>query len=106
MHLDSQSLRILRHHRHDRITRNHQIRRRRLKQLARLPFLDAYIRETLRLLPPANGKTAQRTAPAGTIAGLYLLAGIFVSADLYTIQRSPGYLPAGTVAGRREGEEQ
>ncbi|KAK8015778.1 hypothetical protein PG991_008666 [Apiospora marii] len=61
------------------------------ERLARLPFLNACIRETLRLLPPANGKTAQRTAPKGTIAGLYIPAGTIVSADLYTIQRSPEY---------------
>lgn len=61
------------------------------ERLARLPFLNACIRETLRLLPPANGKTAQRTAPSGTIAGLYIPAGTIVSADLYTIQRSPEY---------------
>ncbi|KAK1984576.1 cytochrome P450 3A19 [Colletotrichum cereale] len=59
------------------------------ERLARLPFLNACIRETLRLLPPANGKTAQRTAPSCTIAGLYIPAGTTVSADLYTIQRSP-----------------
>ncbi|KAI0903419.1 cytochrome P450 [Ustulina deusta] len=61
------------------------------ERLARLPFLNACIRETLRLLPPANGKTAQRTAPSSTIAGLYIPAGTIVSADLYTIQRSPEY---------------
>ncbi|KAF5689946.1 cytochrome p450 3a19 [Fusarium circinatum] len=36
-------------------------------RLTRLPFLNAYIQETLRLLPPANGKTAQHTAPSYTI---------------------------------------
>ncbi|CAG5180846.1 uncharacterized protein ALTATR162_LOCUS9466 [Alternaria atra] len=61
------------------------------ERLARLPFLNACIRETLRLLPPANGKTAQRTAPSCTIAGTYIPAGTIVSADLYTIQRSPKY---------------
>ncbi|KAK2055849.1 putative cytochrome P450 [Colletotrichum caudatum] len=59
------------------------------ERLIRLPFLNACIRETLRLLPPANGKTAQRTAPECTIAGFYIPAGTTVSADLYTIQRSP-----------------
>ncbi|KAK8022393.1 hypothetical protein PG993_013160 [Apiospora rasikravindrae] len=42
------------------------------ERLARLPFLNAC-----------------RTAPEGTIAGLYIPAGTIVSADLYTIQRSP-----------------
>ncbi|KAG9189850.1 hypothetical protein G6011_06718 [Alternaria panax] len=61
------------------------------ERLARLPILNACIRETLRLLPPANGKTAQRTAPSCTIAGTYIPAGTIVSADLYSIQRSPKY---------------
>lgn len=61
------------------------------EELARLPFLSACIRETLRLLPPANGKTAQRTAPEGEIDGLYIPAGTIVSADLYSIQRSSQY---------------
>ncbi|RYN41586.1 hypothetical protein AA0114_g10792 [Alternaria tenuissima] len=61
------------------------------ERLARLPFLNACIRETLRLLPPANGKTAQRTAPSCSIAGTYIPAGTIVSADLYTIQRSSQY---------------
>lgn len=61
------------------------------ESLAKLPFLNACIRETLRLLPPANGKTAQRIAPQGTIAGIHIPAGTIVSADLYTIQRSPEY---------------
>lgn len=58
---------------------------------ARLPFLQACVRETLRLLPPANGKTAQRTAAAGAcvVAGVAVPAGTVVSADLYSIQRSP-----------------
>ncbi|KAK1523968.1 benzoate 4-monooxygenase cytochrome P450 [Colletotrichum costaricense] len=60
-------------------------------RLGRLPFLNACIRETLRLLPPANGKTAQRTAPSCTIDGVHIPAGTTVSADLYTIQRSPEY---------------
>ncbi|RYO44862.1 hypothetical protein AA0116_g13546 [Alternaria tenuissima] len=61
------------------------------ERLSRLPFLNACIRETLRLLPPANGKTAQRTAPSCTIAGTYIPAGTIVSADIYTIQRSSQY---------------
>ncbi|KAG6008149.1 hypothetical protein E4U21_004906 [Claviceps maximensis] len=61
------------------------------ESLARLPFLNACVRETLRLLPPANGKTAQRIAPQGHIAGIHITAGTIVSADLYTIQRSPEY---------------
>ncbi|KAJ4417526.1 hypothetical protein N0V82_006085, partial [Gnomoniopsis sp. IMI 355080] len=57
---------------------------------SRLPFLQACLRETLRLLPPANGKTAQRTAsgPACIVASTPIPAGTVVSADLYSIQRS------------------
>lgn len=43
------------------------------------------------MLPPANGKTAQRTAPSCNIAGTYIPSGTIVSADLYSIQRSPEY---------------
>ncbi|KAK8091903.1 cytochrome P450 3A19 [Apiospora hydei] len=52
------------------------------ERLARLPSLT-----------PASAKpcTAQRTAPEGIIAGLYIPAGTIVSADLYTIQRSLEY---------------
>lgn len=60
-------------------------------RLLRLPLLNACIRETLRLLPPANGKTAQRTAPTCTIANTFIPAGTIVSADIYSIQRSPAY---------------
>lgn len=59
---------------------------------ARLPFLQACIKETLRLLPPANGKTAQRTATEErgcVVAGVAIPVGTVVSADLYSIQRSP-----------------
>lgn len=58
---------------------------------ARLPFLQACVKETLRLLPPANGKTAQRTATeqASVVAGVAIPKGTVVSADLYSIQRSP-----------------
>ena len=61
------------------------------ERLSRLPFLSACAQETLRLLPPANGKTAQRTAPGGMIADTYIPAGTLVSADIYSIQRSPLY---------------
>ena len=43
------------------------------------------------MLPPANGKTAQRTAPSCNIAGTYIPSGTIVSADLYSIQSSPEY---------------
>ncbi|KAF2141603.1 uncharacterized protein K452DRAFT_351182 [Aplosporella prunicola CBS 121167] len=61
------------------------------KQLLRLPLLNACVHETLRLLPPANGKTAQRTAPDCFIGEIRVPAGTLVSADLYSIQRSEEY---------------
>jgi cytochrome P450 len=63
----------------------------RSERLLQLPFLNACVQETLRLLPPANGKTAQRTAPKCTIADTHIPAGTLVSSDIYTIQRSPLY---------------
>ncbi|KAF5684380.1 benzoate 4-monooxygenase cytochrome P450 [Fusarium denticulatum] len=60
-------------------------------RLGRLLFLNACIREILRLLPPANSKTAQRTASSCTIDGVHIPAGTTVSADLYKIQRLPEY---------------
>ncbi|KAF8250241.1 putative cytochrome P450, partial [Wilcoxina mikolae CBS 423.85] len=60
-------------------------------RLLQLPFLNACIKETLRLLPPANGKTAQRAAPSGVIGDTYIPAGTLVSSDIYSIQRSPLY---------------
>lgn len=59
---------------------------------ARLLFLQACVKETLRLLPPANGKTAQRTAGEErgcVVAGVAIPRGTVISADLYSIQRSP-----------------
>lgn len=61
------------------------------ERLLQLPFLNACVQETLRLLPPANGKTAQRTAPGSMIADTFIPAGTLVSADIYSIQRTPLY---------------
>ena len=59
--------------------------------LLSLPFLNGCIQESLRLLPPANGKGTNRTSPGALIDGVYIPAGVNVSADMYTIQRSPLY---------------
>ena len=56
-----------------------------------LPFLNGCIQESLRLLPPANGKGTNRTSPGALIDGIYIPAGVNVSADMYTIQRCPQY---------------
>ncbi|OLN89794.1 Isotrichodermin C-15 hydroxylase 20, partial [Colletotrichum chlorophyti] len=59
--------------------------------LARLPLLNGCIQETLRLLPPANGKGTNRMSLGTEIDGIYIPKGVNVSADMYTIQRSPLY---------------
>ncbi|KAH8593796.1 cytochrome P450 3A19 [Bisporella sp. PMI_857] len=60
-------------------------------RLLNLPFLNGCIHEALRLLPPANGKGTNRTSPGAMVDGTYIPAGVNVSADMYTIQRSPKY---------------
>lgn len=59
--------------------------------LHHLPWLNACINESLRLLPPINTRFTGRTSPGTTISGLFVPPGVFVSADIYTIQRSPEY---------------
>nr|WIW79758.1 putative cytochrome P450 monooxygenase [Fusarium oxysporum] len=61
------------------------------ERLVQLPLLNSCIREALRLLPPANGKTAQRTSPECIIAETYVPKGTIVSADVYSIHRSARY---------------
>ncbi|KAL0933403.1 cytochrome P450 3A19 [Colletotrichum truncatum] len=57
----------------------------------RLPYLNACIQETLRLLPPINGRGSHRISPGAMIDGLYVPKGVNVSADIWTIQRRPDY---------------
>ncbi|KAK1852067.1 cytochrome p450 [Colletotrichum chrysophilum] len=59
--------------------------------LSQLPLLNGCIQEALRLFPPANGKGTNRTSPGTFIDGIYVPKGVNVSADMYTIQRSPHY---------------
>jgi cytochrome P450 len=65
--------------------------------LAKVPLLNACIQESLRLFPPANGKGTSRTATSLSlnedvvIAGTTIPAGVNVSADMWTIQRSSAY---------------
>ncbi|KAK7721994.1 hypothetical protein SLS63_009274 [Diaporthe eres] len=56
-----------------------------------LPYLNACINESLRLLPPINTRFAGRTSPGATISGLYVPEGVFVYADIFTMQRSDAY---------------
>lgn len=60
-------------------------------RLLPLSFLNGCIQESLRLLPPANGKGTNRTSPGAVIDNIYIPAGVNVSADMYTIQRSHRY---------------
>lgn len=61
------------------------------ERLQRLPILNGCIRETLRLLPPATGKTSQRVTPECSIGGIHVPAGTRVSSDIYSIHRSSRY---------------
>lgn len=56
-----------------------------------LPWLNACINESLRLLPPINTRFAGRTSPGAIINGLFVPAGVYVFADIFTIQRSGEY---------------
>lgn len=59
--------------------------------LQHLPYLNACIQESLRLIPAINSRFAGRTSPGSTISGLYVPAGVFVFTDIYTVQRSKDY---------------
>ncbi|KAF9873137.1 cytochrome P450 3A19 [Colletotrichum karsti] len=61
------------------------------QSVLRLPYLNACIQETLRLLPPINGRGSHRISPGAMIDGLYVPKGVNVSADIWTIQRRPDY---------------
>ncbi|EKG13622.1 Cytochrome P450 [Macrophomina phaseolina MS6] len=56
-----------------------------------LPFLNACIQESLRLLPPLAGKFMSRKSPGATIDGLWVPYGTQVYCEAYTMQRSPLY---------------
>ncbi|KAI6359389.1 hypothetical protein MCOR25_007083 [Pyricularia grisea] len=57
----------------------------------KLPYLGAVIQETLRLLPPINGRGSHRISPGAVVDGLYVPPGVMVSADPWSIGRSPQY---------------
>uniref|UniRef100_L7IPR2 Cytochrome P450 3A19 n=1 Tax=Pyricularia oryzae (strain P131) TaxID=1143193 RepID=L7IPR2_PYRO1 len=57
----------------------------------KLPYLGAVIQETLRLLPPINGRGSHRISPGALVDGIYVPAGVMVSADPWSIGRSPRY---------------
>jgi cytochrome P450 len=55
----------------------------------KLPFLNACISESLRLLPPLAGKFMSRRSPGAFIDGIWVSFGIQVFVDGYVVQRSP-----------------
>ena len=58
-----------------------------------LPWLNACINESLRLLPPFNTRFAGRTSPGVIINNTFIAKGVQVFADIFTIQRSERYWP-------------
>lgn len=55
---------------------------------ARLPYLNAVLEETMRVIPPA-GMGAPRVSPGETVDGDYVPAGVFVSSEMYTMTHDP-----------------
>ncbi|KAJ5865282.1 cytochrome P450 monooxygenase [Penicillium soppii] len=60
-------------------------------KLISLPYLNACINESLRMMPPVNGKVMQRVSCGTTIDGVYVPKGVAVSADNFSMHRSPLY---------------
>jgi len=56
-----------------------------------LPFLNACINESIRLLPPVAGKFNSRRCPGAHISDVWVPEGTQVYIEYYTIQRSPEY---------------
>lgn len=56
--------------------------------VARLPYLDAVLQETMRLMPPAP-MGPPRVSPGETVDGVYVPKGVYVSADFWTIGHDP-----------------
>ena len=59
--------------------------------LQHLPYLNACIHESLRLIPAVNSRFAGRTSPGAVVSGLYVPPAVAVFADIYTTQRSSAY---------------
>lgn len=60
-------------------------------RLSKLPFLNGCIHETLRLLPSVNSRLSTRVSPGLEVEGISVPTGTIVSANIYTMSRSPLY---------------
>lgn len=58
-------------------------------RVQQLPLLNGCIREALRLFPPVSGRSSSRFSPGTNIQGIYVPKGVKVSADIYSLHRSP-----------------
>ncbi|GKZ69865.1 hypothetical protein AnigIFM50267_005095 [Aspergillus niger] len=66
-----------------------------LADIAALPFLDAIVRETLRLHAPAPAPLPRVTPPEGTwIHGYYIPGGVQVSSSAYSLHRIEEVFPS------------
>lgn len=52
--------------------------------VARLPYLHAILEETMRIMPPVP-MGPPRVSPGGTVDGVYVPKGVYVSADAWTM---------------------
>ncbi|RAL17314.1 cytochrome P450 [Aspergillus homomorphus CBS 101889] len=59
--------------------------------LKQLPFLNACIKEALRMAPTINTRFLSRTSPGTEIDGVYIPSGVKISVDTYSMQRNPAY---------------
>ncbi|KAK2602804.1 hypothetical protein N8I77_009309 [Diaporthe amygdali] len=56
--------------------------------VAKLPYLNAVLEETMRLMPPAP-VGAPRVSPGETVDGVFVPKGVYVSADMWSFARDP-----------------
>lgn len=56
--------------------------------VAQLPYLNAVLEETMRLIPPSP-VGPPRISPGETVDGIYVPKGVYVSADIWSFTRDP-----------------